>query len=178
MLTKPLTASELFTTKNINTKTVNDTLKTQTLKTQAANSTDYPENCQARELYDYWNTYTRDPKNPEEKPGDAGLINDNGQYVMDTHKVSRLNQDYRIPAFERVYHKSKAFNLNDLDKNAEDYDQQKDSFYSYFDIDSLERTNYLYLNVNEIAKVNISDNKKDWKVDDMFFTTIRAGWID
>ena len=162
--TKPLTAAELFTTENINTASVNNTLKTQ-----AENSTGSPE------LHNYWNTYTRDP-NSKEMPGDNGIVNGD-KYVMDTQKVSRLNKDYRIPAFERVYYKS-AFNLSDLDKNAEDYDQQNDSYYSYFDIDKLKRVNYTYLNVNEIAKVNISDDKKDWKVDDMFFTTIRAGWID
>lgn len=174
--TKPLTASELFTTKNINTKTVNDNLKTQ-----AENSTDYPE------LYNYWNTYTRYPNGtdgapnkyvkPEEMPGDAGVVNDSDKYVMDTHKVSRLNQDYRIPAFERVYLMS-AFNLKEGDKNADDYDPQKDSFYSYFDIDSLKRVNYLYLNVNEIKHTVNGVASPDWKVDDMFFTTIRAGWID
>ena len=145
--TKPLTASELFTTRNINNETVNGNLKTQ-----AANSTDYPE------LYNYWKTYTRDP-NSEEMPLDEG------EYVMNTQKVSRLNKDYRIPAFERVYYKS-TFNLSE------------DCYYSYFDIDSLKRVNYTYLNVDEFIYLADEDPLENWKVDDMFFTTIRAGWID
>ena len=98
----------------------------------------------------YWREYTRAMRDPEEIPMD------NQYYRGRTTKNAYI--PYRIPVFERVYQKS-AFNLNN------------DSRYSYFQIPSLERVNYHYMNVNELR-----DDAQ--KVEDMFFTTIRAGWVD
>ena len=98
----------------------------------------------------YWNKYTRETKNPEEFPiDDSFYLGKNGRHAYNA---------YRIPVFERVYSKS-CFNLSD------------DSRYSYFQIQQLQRTNYNYMEVNELK----DDSKK---VEDMFFTSIRASWID
>ena len=104
-------------------------------------------------LHDYWSTYTR-ATNSDEKPEDLGKIID-GKYRGSSAGHSK--KDYLIPALERVYNMKKCFNLSE------------DSGYSYFQIEELKRVNYLYLNVNELA----GDH-----VEDMFFTTKRAGWID
>ena len=116
-------------------------------------------------LLDYWNTYTRDPKDPEEIPGDRGEASNNKYVGLSEY---RKYEDYRIPALERVYQMS-TFNL------------KADSCYSFFQIPDLWRVNYTYLNVDEINHTLNRDDAEEsglWKVDDMFFTTIRAGWVD
>ncbi|MBQ4405348.1 MAG: pilus assembly protein [Selenomonadaceae bacterium] len=143
MLTKTLTPAEVFKA-----------------KTESANAG--LENKSAS-LNNYYNTYTRKQKDPQEIPGDKGQII-NGRYVGKSQ--SRLNKDYRIPALERVYKKS-VFNLSE------------ESMYSYFFIDELWRVNYTYLNVDEFKHtVNRKDLGDAWKCDDMFFTYERALWID
>ena len=98
----------------------------------------------------YWREYTRAMKDPEEIPMDNQYYR--GRTTKNAYRA------YRIPVFERVYKKS-VFNLDD------------DSRYSYFQIPELKRVNYFYMNVNELR-----DDAQ--KVDDMFFTTIRAEWMD
>lgn len=102
---------------------------------------------------------TRAPKDPEEIPKDRGTVRD-GKYRR-TSTASR-DKDYRIPAYEVVYKAKEAFNLS------------TESCYSYFHIDELVRVNYLYLNNDELNHIP-ADN---WDVKDMFFTTVRADWID
>ena len=111
----------------------------------------------------YWNIYTRET-NANEQPSDSGQTI--GEYYRGLTGY-RTKKEYKIPAFERVYYKGKdTFNLSE------------NSMYSYFNIDDLVRVNYLYMNVDELNhKVNSKDSDK-WKVDDMFFTTRRASWID
>lgn len=75
--------------------------------------------------------------------------------------TGKKTKDYRLPEYEVVYYKS-AFNLSE------------DSCYSYFQIPELKRKNYSYLNVDELN--HIPEGK--WNVEDMFFTTRRANWID
>ncbi|MBO4401190.1 MAG: Tad domain-containing protein [Selenomonadaceae bacterium] len=89
VLTKPVTAPEVFTVK---TKDDNDSLdiSTPTLGT-------------------YWSNYTRDPKDPEEIPSDRGTVTSSGKYVGSSY---RARADYRIPALERVYNRS-TFNLSE-----------------------------------------------------------------
>lgn len=162
ILTKPVTAPEVLTAKDVTAnKNIEDSVKSQ------SNSV----------LGNYWNEYTRYQNGakegtpnyntkPEELPDDHGQITDDGKYVgsSEYHKY----EDYRIPALERVY-KMSTFNLN------------TDSCYSYFDIKDLERVNYKYLNVNEVYENVLPNNENGdeyWKVDDMFFTTIRAKWVD
>lgn len=148
ILTKPITSPDIFSvTDEDSNADLTDKLK-------------YPASNQV--LAEYWNTYTREPKDPQEIPSDKGQIL-KGKYVG--LSASRLNKDYRIPAFERVYHKSD-FNLSD------------NSFYSFFQISELWRVNYLYLNVNENKHTVDREPSPDWKVDDMFFTEVRARWID
>lgn len=162
ILTKPITAPEVIKTKlvndeeifDVNTVASNDALKNK------ATSLIVPASDKA--LSDYWNTYTREPKDPEEIPGDIGQIL-NGRYVGLSQ--DRLNKDYRVPCLERVY-KNTTFNLD------------SDSCYSYFQIPDLKLVNYLYLNVNELKHTVNGVASDNWKVDDMFFTKIRAGWID
>ena len=113
-------------------------------------------------LRSYWKDYTRDPKDPDEIPGDRGEASD-GKYVGLSEY--RKYEDYRIPALERVY-KMSAFNLNN------------NSCYSYFGIEELWRVNYTYLNVNEVNHTVNHESSDKWKVDDMFFTTMRSSWID
>lgn len=100
---------------------------------------------------------TRPTKDPEEQPDD----------IMFNKKLTTLGveSDYRIPGLEVVYDKKRAFGLGDA------------SYYSYFQIASLHRVVYTYLNVDEL------NGTKEYKygspyVDDMFFTTKRAKWID
>lgn len=152
MLTKPLTTPEVFAAE---TQSDNEDLEDEATSYFGTNAT----------LSSYWNEYTRAPKDPEEIPGDKGRVN-NGQYVGNSSY--RVDQDYRIPALERVYFES-TFNLS------------ADSFYSYFDIDDLWRINYTYMNVNEFNHTVNGETITEgelWKVDDMFFTTTRAKWID
>ena len=52
-----------------------------------------------------------------------------------------------------------------------------DSYYSYFLIPSLHRTVYQYMNVNEL-KGTVNEKPGIVFVEDMFFTTKRASWID
>ncbi|MBR4642505.1 MAG: pilus assembly protein [Selenomonadaceae bacterium] len=80
-------------------------------------------------------------------------------------KTWEKNKDYRIPEYEVRYKKKEAFNLN------------KDSCYSYFQIPELHRENYEYLNVDELNQTS-EKTGSDWNVEDMFFTTRRANWID
>ncbi len=120
------------------------------------------------DLKKYWNEYTRYPNGtadtpnedtqPREIPNDRGLVNGSGKYVGQSavHK----DEDYRIPVLERVYKKS-TFNLSD------------DSYYSYFNVPELARVNYTYLNVDEL-----NGDPEYNLVEDMFFTTERASWID
>lgn len=103
-------------------------------------------------------SYTR-KTNSNEQPRDPGTVID-GKYRR-TSSASR-DRDYRIPEYEVVYDAKEAFNLD------------PNSCYSYFNIPELKRVNYLYLNVDELNHIP-SDN---WDVKDMFFTTIRANWID
>ena len=160
MLTKPVTSPEIFgkTTKTENLDLINqvETTGSQTLK-------------------DYWNNYTRNPKDPAEIPNDYKENIVNGKYRG--NDTAHLNDDYRVPAFERVYRKS-TFNLKYSDEDAVGYEKDYDSCYSYFQIPELDRVNYIYMNVDEVYKFNKSDSHYDWKVDDMFFTTERAAWID
>ena len=156
ILTKPVTSPEVLTARNVD---ANTTLKKK-VDAIFSRASDKP-------LIDYWKTYTRNPKDPAEIPGDRGGTTDDGQYVGLSEY--RMNEDYRIPALERVYKAHDAFNLS------------TDSMYSYFQIPELWRVNYTYLNVDT---VNHIVNRKDaeesglWKVDDMFFTKERAAWID
>ena len=152
ILTKPVTAPELRIPENNESVAQNEELKTTA---ESGNS----------DLSVYWNTYTRDPKDPEEIPGDRGKI-ENGKYIG--RSDYRKYENYRIPAFERVYKSEKAFNLS------------TDSRYSYFDIEELWRVNYTYLNVDGIHHiVNREPVENDtWDVKDMFFTKKRAEWID
>ena len=141
LLTKPVTAPEAFNAKTVDENTM--------LREQVSSGTT---------LGNYWKVYTREP-NSTEIPNDTGQIrNDNGRYIYSD--ANHVNLDYRIPALERVYHKS-TFNLSE------------DSCYSYFQIPELKRVNYTYLNVNEL---NYTSDKKP--SDDMFFITKRAEWID
>ena len=91
---------------------------------------------------------------PKEQPGDPG-IEDDGKYRGTSQ--GRQTKDYKIPSSERVYYADKCFNLS------------TDSRYSYFDYEELRRVNYLYLN---------TDGLNGTKIEDMFFTTKRAEWID
>ena len=57
----------------------------------------------------------------------------------------------------------------------------EESCYSYFALEKLIRVNYTYMNVDEVNHKTGPNNKNlddKWKVDDMFFTTRRAEWID
>ncbi|MBE8952376.1 MAG: hypothetical protein SR1Q7_04440 [Quinella sp. 1Q7] len=88
ILTKPVTSPEVLTARDVD---ANDELKDK-----VTNFFGNPEN---KPLSDYWTKYTRDPKDPAEIPGDRGGIDD-GQYVGLSEY--RMNEDYRIPALERV----------------------------------------------------------------------------
>ncbi|MBR0260636.1 MAG: hypothetical protein IJQ85_02470 [Selenomonadaceae bacterium] len=155
ILTKPVTSPDIF---NITSPD-----KPGTMKSKNEDLENKAKTIGNQTLYDYWNTYTRDPKDPKEIPGDRGEINDDGQYVGKSEY--RKDEDYRIPAFERVYNMS-TFKLN------------TNSCYSYFDIEELWRVNYLYLNVDEINHTVNREASDNWKVDDMFFVKERALWID
>ena len=147
ILTKPITSADVFGAVTVDQN--NALQKKLTGPFFAASDEDFR---------DYWNVYTREP-NSTEIPNDTGQIrNDNGRYIYSD--ANHVNLDYRIPALERVYHKS-TFNLSE------------DSCYSYFQIPELKRVNYTYLNVNEL---NYTSDKKP--SDDMFFITKRAEWID
>ena len=98
--------------------------------------------------------------NDDEQPDDPSV------YKTLKDKVTGEMKDYRDLSLEIVYYKDKAFNLGD------------DSYYSYFQIPSLRRINYIYLNVNELDHT-VNDKPSDkYQVNDMFFTTKRASWID
>lgn len=157
ILTKPVTSPEVLTARDVD---ANDELKDK-----VTNFFGNPEN---KPLINYWEKYTRAPKDPAEIPGDRGGTND-GQYVGLSEY--RMNEDYRIPALERVYKAHDAFNLS------------TDSMYSYFQIPELWRVNYTYLNVDTVNHIvnrkPVDENSLyDWKVDDMFFTKERSAWID
>ena len=79
-------------------------------------------------------------------------------------ETGEKTKDYRIPAYEVLYKKS-AFGLSE------------DSCYSYFQIPTLHRKNYTYMNVDELNQTS-EKPESDWNVEDMFFTTRRANWID
>ena len=103
----------------------------------------------------------------KEQPGDPGTTN-NGKYRGTS--ANRIKQEYKIPVYERVYKKS-VFNLSE------------ESTYSYFQVDEFKRINYTYLNVDELnnipKEVDEDGQITDFsKVQDMFFTTKRASWID
>lgn len=156
ILTKPVTSPEVLTARKVD---ANTKLKKK-VDAIFSPASDKP-------LIDYWTKYTRDPKDPAEIPGDRGGTTDDGQYVGLSEY--RMNEDYRIPALERVYKAHDAFNLS------------TDSMYSYFQIPELWRVNYTYLNVdtvNHIANRKDAEESGLWKVDDMFFTKERAAWID
>lgn len=73
-----------------------------------------------------------------------------------------VSREYRMDGYEIVYKAKEAFNLS------------SESRYSYFGIEDLKRENYKYLNVDEL-----NDNPAGKsQVQDMFFTTTRAAWID
>lgn len=154
--TKPLTPPEVFTAV---TKSENDSLISK------AEWTGIFALASTANLRAYWNTYTRYPngappradERPIEIPRDEGLI-EKGRYIGKTN--AHKNEDYRIPALERIYLKS-TFNL------------REDSYYSYFNIPELKRVNYTYLNVDEL-----NGNPESNLIEDMFFTTRRASWID
>ncbi len=93
------------------------------------------------------------------QPGDDGW----NKKIIDKETNERT-KEYRVPDYEVVYKKS-AFDLND------------DSCYSYFQIPTLHRVNYTYMNVDELNHTS-EDPGDNWKVEDMFFTTRRANWID
>ncbi len=153
MLTKPLTSPDVLDVDTVAENTF--------VHAQAAAGSSI--------LSDYWNTYTRAPKDPYEipldyKPNAEALLEGKYRGNSKSHK----EKDYRIPALERVYKAEKSFNLSE------------DSCYSYFGIEDLWRINYTYLNVDEINQKVYNDETEryNWKVDDMFFTTKRAEWID
>jgi len=154
MLTKTLTPADVLTADN---EDKNIALKTRAEDASNKNTT----------LGKYWNDYTRAP-NVNELPGDVPREPTNAAGEYRGSDAARKNKDYRIPALERVYKAYDAFKLS------------TDSCYSFFEIPELKRVNYLYLNVDEInQKVHDDDTDKyNWKVDDMFFTTKRANWID
>ncbi len=128
------------------------------------------------EMGKYLNQYTRPTTTTEyeienypviEQPGDPGRIY-NDKYRGTSG--NRVKQEYKIPVYERVYYKS-VFNLSEK------------STYSYFQVENFRRVNYTYLNVDEInnlpTDVDGNDKIVDFsKVQDMFFTTRRAKWID
>ena len=76
-------------------------------------------------------------------------------------ETGKKTKDYRLPEYERIYYKT-AFNLSE------------DSCYSYFQIPELRRRNYTYMNVDELNHIPAGR----WSVEDMFFLTRRANWID
>lgn len=82
----------------------------------------------------------------------------------DDLETGERTKDYRLSEYEVLYHKS-AFNLS------------ADSCYSYFQIPSLHRINYEYMNVDELNQTSEKPGSS-WDVEDMFFTTRRANWID
>jgi len=161
ILTKAITPPEVLTT---NTYSGNIALK-ERAEAAGSNST----------LFKYFNEYTRVPNGtpgadnkddiPKEIPLDYGQIVNN-KYVG-THPA-HLHMDYRIPALERIYYKS-------LDST---FKLSGDSCYSYFQIPSLSRTNYKYLNVDPFNQTKNNVESDDWKVDDMFFLKKRAAWMD
>ncbi len=160
ILTKPLTAPEIIPEYE-NFKKVYDEYmeakryeellaKYDELKTTYEGYQTISELASNSDFRNYWLNYTRDMKDPEEIPMDKEYYR--GRTTKNAYRP------YRIPVFERVYKKS-VFNLDD------------DSRYSYFQIPELKRVNYFYMNVNELR-----DDAQ--KVEDMFFTTIRAEWMD
>ena len=150
ILTRPITAPEVL---GVNTVTKNNNLTTQ-----------LNDGNGSLELIEYWNKYTR-ATNSDEQPGDDGTTNGE-QFVG--QDANRAHKDYRIPALERVYYAT----LND------GFNLSSASGYSYFQIPSLWRANYTYLNVDEINHTVNGKPSNNWHVVDMFFTTIRAGWVD
>ena len=160
ILTKPLTSPEVLD------------VVTVAQNTAVAGNAGTEYSASGTTLNAYWNYYTRAPKEvPREIPLDYKPNNEalaEGKYRGNS--ASHKETDYRIPALERVYEAEKSFNLD------------TDSCYSYFDIEDLWRINYVYLDVDEVnQKVLYSTDEIDkynWKVDDMFFTTKRAEWID
>lgn len=108
----------------------------------------------------YFSYYTRET-NSNEQPIDRGT-SDNSEGNYRRTSVGHSDNDYKIPALERVYYPQNT------------YDLSTDSRYSYFNISNLKRVNYTYMNVDELN--NLPEGKSDVK--DMFFTTKRASWID
>lgn len=184
MLTKPLTAPQIFKVKDdlkISDEEPADTDEDDGINDKAENDSVESDIASS----DYLKTYTREPKVPtedpnipvnqrdrREKPDDPGTITDEGKYRGKTHDNLK-KRDYRIPVFERVYEAKNAFGLS-----------KENSYYSYFQIPELWRVNYIYLDVNEnknpptVYRYDVPDGKDYWKVEDMFFTKVRAKWID
>lgn len=100
------------------------------------------------------------PTNKDEKPDDEIFKK------RITNPVTGEIHDYRIPSLEVVYKKKEAFNLSE------------DSYYSYFQIPVLRREVYIYLNVDELNHTVNGQPSSKYQVDDMFFTTKRASWMD
>lgn len=100
------------------------------------------------------------PTNNDEQPDDEIF------QKKITNPVTGEVHDYRIPSLEVVYKKKEAFKLS------------ADSYYSYFQISALKREVYLYLNVDELNETVNDQPSNKYQVDDMFFTTRRANWID
>ena len=154
ILTRPITAPEVL---GVNTVSANGNLEKQINDGNGSLA-----------LIEYWNKYTR-ATNSDEKPGDDGTTNDNDQYIGKDD--NRKTKDYRIPALERVYYAR----LNDPNDG---FNLSSASGYSYFQIPSLWRTNYKYLNVDETKHTVNGEPSDKWHVEDMFFTTQRAEWVD
>ena len=159
ILTKPITPHEIIQTK-IDPDDPESKKEVSVVNTEASNRALIGS---SSVFNDYWNVYTRAPKDPEEIPNDKGQITADGKYVG-TSK-SRLNKDYRIPVLERIY-KNTTFNLAGT------------SGYSFFQISDLKLVNYIYLNVNKLKHTVNGVESDNWEVEDMFFTTVRAGWMD
>ena len=114
-------------------------------------------------LSDSSHNATRPTKNPEEYPDDDKFKK------KITNPVTGEVHDYRVKDLEVVYKK--------MTDDPRAFDLSEDSCYSYFQITSLHREIYTYLNVNVLTETT-EYRKGNWKVDDMFFVTKRAGWID
>ena len=86
-------------------------------------------------------------------------------------KTWEQNKDYRLKDYEVIYYKSAFKFEGDTDGLSEE------SCYSYFQIPELKRKNYEYLNVDELNEIP-GPGFTEWRIEDMFFTTRRANWID
>ena len=143
--------------------------------------------------YDY-QTYEYDKNNQETSGADKGrvirLVMDNKGNVqtkaLDADDYFQITDDYKFQPDDRGWNK-KTKNLDtgskDKDYRIPEYEvvYKKDAFglssesrYSYFQIPQLRRINYTYMNVDELNEKPVGK----WDVEDMFFTTRRASWID